>query len=144
MAHYIHTSYTVAQTAHTHEHKRAHQDIHASNDKHIKPLTRPQTPFAHPPFTPPHGHASAHVLSGRLLFRPLHESLPQSWHGFVQNARPPLPLHSFEPHLQQCRMRFCIGSDSPASGEPSTIENVRFSRFASAAGVGAGCGAGWK
>ena len=80
--------------------------------------------------TAPYGHASAHVLSGRLLLRPLHSSFPQSWHGLLQNARPPLPLHSFEPHLQQWRTRLCSGSAIPGSGVPSMIENVRFIELA--------------
>lgn len=82
-----------------------------------------------------HGHASAHVLSGRLLFRPLQSSFPQSWHGLLQNARPPLPLHSFDPHLQQCLTRLCSGSDIPGSGVPSTIANVRFNETC--------CSGGW-
>ena len=65
-------------------------------------------------------HALAHVLSGRLLFLPLHSVvLPQSWQAFWQNARPPFPLHSLEPHLEQCRIRFESGDasvDSPVKG----------------------------
>lgn len=73
-----------------------------------------------------------HVLSGFLLFLPLQSSLPQSWHGFWQNARPPLPLHSLEPHFTQCRMRLCAGPESGSC--PSIAENGRF--------IEADCGAG--
>jgi len=61
--------------------------------------------------------ASVHFLSGRLLFLPLQSSCPQSWHAFRQNERPPLPLHSWDPHLQQCRVRFCDGSKIETSEE---------------------------
>ena len=68
-----------------------------------------------------------HVLSGRLLFRPLHSIFPQSWHACVQKLRPPLPLQSFDPHLTQWRMRLVGGSAESASP----------ARFASDEGPGA-------
>lgn len=68
-------------------------------------------------------HASVHVLSGFLLFLPLQSTLPQSWHGFTQKTYPPLPLHSFEPHLTQWRTR---RGDCSEPSESAITENVRF------------------
>ena len=58
---------------------------------------------------------SEHFLSGLRLFLPLHSNFPQSWHPFIQKVRPPLPLQSCLPHLQQCRglLLLCVTSSVP-------------------------------
>jgi len=80
---------------------------------HKSTLSSTPSPIAH--------QASPQGLSGRREFLPLQSSFPQSWHAFKQKERPPLPLHSCEPHLQQCLVRFCTGSklELPSSCAPS-------------------------
>lgn len=73
--------------------------------------------------------ASEQTLSGRLLFLPRQSIFPQSWQALRQNVRPPFPLQSWEPHLQQCRVRFCEGSRIATSDVFSPYPNGLLSPF---------------
>lgn len=80
-------------------------------------------------FSPPQTQASEQTLSGRLLFLPRQSIFPQSWQALRQKVRPPFPLQSWEPHLQQCRVRFWDGSRIATSDVFSPYPNGLFSPF---------------